>query len=250
MNESTGFFMYAISNSRDRCKYEKCEDVWIKKQATLKWVENKSNLDFDTFKSCNTVYLFMAMYVPGVDVKRFISCVPVDLNALKVGYTNNKLKTLTERLNESVEIHGHVPILNPLSNVIDGITCCASSNRLGENKAQRITLKYRGSWFINLWQYLYETYNGDEAIVVYDVYDNEYKNTKIYKNLSISTSKQISDDGNFKTIEIETSTPYELISIFNELKHRGNIGHSFCYTINNHKLYYDGDGPDYIKSIS
>lgn len=131
LNESTSYFVYATSTTRDRCDYAKCKQIWIDRQNKLNWVESKSDIDWKHIAD-NEVYLYTAEMVPGQYYKRFISCTTVNTELMSMGYQKTYSKTITQTLYDSLELHGSEPVVNPFTGTDVSHPMLDMSSPLGE----------------------------------------------------------------------------------------------------------------------
>lgn len=332
MNESTSYFVYAISEMRDRCDYNKFPDVWKQKAYHLDWKLSKSDLDYDKY-DYDTLYLFMAEQVPGGD-KRFISCKSIDRKLYAemfnrkslviqgmlqrmvesvdeplpddetandiIDRTNNIFKNVDmwmqpgavrpshfscvkipsffgqgwllgqyiDKISESGTEPMYIPPRQGTSGVpaagpegivgIDRTTNGVGWMPLGESLEEVLEVGYRGSWFTELWVFLYEEFKGQSIFVEFDCDNSEYYTAfELGPALRVSMHKDIAESEKGTVTEIHGHNLHLLAELFDRLASHGNGGHSFTWYINkNQKGTYqfrgsfDGDGGDYIFRIS
>lgn len=94
MNESSSYFVYALSDQ---------QDAFIKNvegKIDLKWTFQKGMLDFDAFPV--EAYLFVAEMNPGNNSLRFVSSTKVNTQEMKKAYSTSKeLRNMFQQLTES-----------------------------------------------------------------------------------------------------------------------------------------------------
>lgn len=332
MNESTSYFVYAISETRDRCDYNKFPDVWKEKAYHLDWKLTKSELDYDKF-DFDTIYLFMAEQVPGGD-KRFISCQPIDRKLYAemfkpnapitsmlykmvesldeplptqdvatelIDRTNNIFKNvdmwmqpgavvpshfncvkipsffcqgwrleqyMRKRISESGTEPMYIPPRNGTSGVpvavpggtvgLDRTTNGVGIIPLGEGLEEELELGYRGSWFTELWVFLYEEFKGQSMFVEFDCDDSEYYTAfELPPALRVSSNETLYEAKGGQVVRIKGQNLHILAKLFDKLAEHGNGGHSFTWYINKDSRgpyqfcgSFDGDGGDYIFRVA
>lgn len=329
MNESTSYFVYAISEIGKEY-YSAAE--WKEKSYHLDWKLTKSDLDYDKY-DYDTLYLFMAEQVPGGD-KRFISCKQIDrklyaeLFVQKNPALGAMLQHMVESINEplpnedvatylidkqnnifkNVDMYmqpgavspshfrctkiptlfgqgwaleqyinkisesGTEPMYIPPRHGTSGVPAAGPGgtvgiNRttngvgwipLGENLEEVLELGYHGSWFTELWVFLYEEFKGQSMSVEFDCDVPEYYTVfELDSALRVSMHKDIAKSEKGTVTEIHGKNLHILAELLDKIREHGGGGHSFTWYINkNQKGTYqfrgcfDVDGADRIFRIS
>lgn len=265
MNESTSNFEYALSEYRARCNYSKFPKAWKETSSQLEWYYSKSGLPWSQYDG--DVYLFVCEKVPGSDERRFISCKPVNATEMKKAYTSLGQvleswfgdKPMSQVFNECfldnrpwVNDIKHSKQIRPLfiQPTVGGSVSGNGSMPLGEELTERLELAYRGEWFTPLWVWMYEEHKGESILVDIDPDIEEYHTTfELHSATRVSSFSTVYEDAHKHVIEISGHNLSEIAKLFDALAKCGNGGHSFSYKLNDKKLYFDGDGSDYIYRV-
>lgn len=264
---STSNFQYALSTVRARCDYQKLPKAWNETANALDWKATKSDLPFDTItdESC---YLFTCEKVPGTNERRYISCLPIDVNEYKNAFCKNEevskmFNQMTcsfgQYMKHSLDSGECLPLIRNIGVILENacvpiISPFVGSNTstsnmtmpLGESATEKLELIYRGEFFTHLWQFLYEENNNEKITVTID--PDEKSQTEILElgPITLNTYSEITQFDRKTVIEIQGNNLNDLKTLIDTLGKHGNDGHSYTFIINKKKIGFDGDGSDHV----
>ena len=159
MNESTSYFVYALSDTMDRCDYLKFKTVWDDKARRLDWKLTKSELNYNGYTD-DYIYLFTAEQVPGGE-KKFIKAQSINRKLYSEMFSGGyspvtaMLQKMVESVDEPLPTQDEAELLiDRTNNIFKNIDMWMQPGAVipSHFNVVKIPSFYGQGW--NIWQYM------------------------------------------------------------------------------------------------